>query len=91
MSGLKLRCSTRIGILAEAAFKVGDHLLFCDIIGVLVQSRKFFLMWFTHGEEEGFFLHSLCWDCNIASCVRAFCVSIHFIAAAIELFEVEHE
>ena len=27
MSGLKLRCLARIGILAEAAFKVGDHLL----------------------------------------------------------------
>ena len=37
MSGLKLRCPARIGILAEAAFKVGNHLLLRDIIGVLVQ------------------------------------------------------
>jgi hypothetical protein len=59
MSDLKLRCPARIGILAEAAFKVGNHLLLRDIIGVLVQCSKFFLMWFTHGEEEGFLLHSV--------------------------------
>jgi hypothetical protein len=48
MSGLKLRCPASIGILVKVAFKVGDHLLLRDIIGVLVQCSKFFLMWFFH-------------------------------------------
>ena len=91
MSGLKLRCPAGIEILAKTAFKEGEHCIVRDTVSVLMQCCKLFLVWFTHGKEEGFLLHSLSWNFNAASGVNAAGGGIHFIAEANRFFEVKNE
>ena len=71
VSGLKLCGLARRSIFAEATFKLGYHLLLCDIINVLILLCKIFLVWLAHGEEEYFFLHPVCREFHTSSGVSA--------------------